>query len=70
MPQPQTIHVVVVGGVVQDVLGVPSGVEVHVLDYDIDSQSSERIQLSPIDGEPCSIAVYSQSPASQTNSPS
>jgi len=53
-----TIYVVVLGGVVQTVTSIPSGVEVVVLDYDVEDASAERLAISPLDGEPCALARY------------
>jgi hypothetical protein len=56
-PAPHTVFVVLEGGLVQEVRGIPPGVEVHVVDYDI--EGADELQVSPLDGEACVITEYS-----------
>jgi len=52
------IHVVVQGGVVQEVTDVPPGIGVQVLDYDVDRAECEHVTRSPLDGEPCVLTRF------------
>jgi hypothetical protein len=56
--KPHTIHVVVVGGLVQEVRNIPPGIEVQVVDYDIETVEDFDLQISPLDGAACSIQTY------------
>jgi len=53
-----TIHVVVAGGVVQEVRDIPSGLEVKVVDYDIEAVDEFDLQISPLDGAASSIRAF------------
>ena len=50
------ITVVVRGGVVADVSGIPKGVEVKIVDYDIDG--SEIGTLVDYDGESARVEIW------------
>ena len=52
------IQIVVQGGLVQDVRNVPPGIEVQVIDYDIEGAEAQCVEASPLDGEACCIATY------------
>ncbi|KAF0179579.1 MAG: hypothetical protein FD161_1196 [Limisphaerales bacterium] len=52
------IHVVVQGGLVQEVTDVPPGIGVQVVDYDVDRAGREHITRSPLDGEPCVLTKF------------
>lgn len=52
------IQVVVQGGAVQEVTDVPPGIDVHVVDYDVEQLEPERLQISPLDGEACVITKF------------
>jgi len=52
------IHVVVQGGVVQEVTDVPPGIGVQVVDYDVDRAEREHVTRSPLDGEPCVLTKF------------
>ena len=52
------IYVTVQGGLVQDVRNVPPGIEVRVIDYDIEGAEAQCVEPSPLDGEACVIATY------------
>ena len=54
----KTIYVTVEGGLVQDVTGVPDGIEVVVIDYDVECEEADRLDVSPLDGEPCEITSF------------
>jgi hypothetical protein len=54
----KTIYVTVEGGLVQDVTGVPDGIEVVVIDYDVECEGTDRLDVSPLDGEPCEITTF------------
>ncbi|MEI7733199.1 MAG: hypothetical protein WCO56_26750 [Verrucomicrobiota bacterium] len=57
------IYVTMDGGLVQEILNLPPGFEVQVIDYDIEGESDEdRIQVSPINGEACCLTTYENSP--------
>ena len=46
------------GGLVQDVTGVPDGIEVVVIDYDVELKDADRLDVSPLDDEPCVISTF------------
>lgn len=52
------IYVSVEHGVIQDVTGIPPGVQVIVLDYDIEGAAADELDLSPLDHQPCRISEY------------
>ncbi len=54
----RVIHVVVQGGVVQEVADVPPGIGVQVVDYDVDRAEREHLTRSPLDDEPCVLTKF------------
>ena len=54
----KTIYVTVEGGLVHDVIDVPEGIEVVVIDYDVECEDADRLHVSPLDGEPCAITTF------------
>lgn len=58
MPNQNEIYVVVEGGVVREVVGLPAKARVVVLDYDIEARELDQIQVSPLDGEACVITTF------------
>ena len=54
-----TIHVVVQGGAVQEVTDLPGGIAVRVVDYDVEQLAPERLEISPLDGEACTLTKFS-----------
>ena len=42
----------------QQVTSIPTGIEVVVIDYDVDLKEADRLDVSPLDGEPCEITTY------------
>ncbi len=49
---PTVIDVIVEGGVIQDIIGIPKGVTVRTIDYDIEGSDPDRLSPSPCgDGE-------------------
>lgn len=56
--QCHTIHVVVAGGLVQEIRDIPQGIEVKVVDYDIEAVDDFDLQISPLDGAACSICAF------------
>ena len=42
----------------QDVTSIPAGIEVVVIDYDVDIKEADRLDVSPLDGEPCEIITF------------
>jgi hypothetical protein len=64
---PHRIFISVEGGLVQEVTGVPAGVQVVVLDYDIEGVQADELETSPLDGQPCCLSEYdSTDPAAST----
>lgn len=54
--QPRNEVVILVeGGVVHEVVNLPANTNLTIIDYDVDGVEQERIQASPVDGEPCVI---------------
>jgi len=49
------IFIVVEGGVVHEVVNLPPGIHVAVVDYDTEGVEKERLEPSPVDGELCVI---------------
>jgi hypothetical protein len=49
------IFIVIEGGVVHEVVNLPSNINVTVIDYDADGVENERLAISPLDGELCVI---------------
>ena len=54
----QTIYVTVEGGLVQDVTSIPAGIEVVVIDYDVECEGADRLDVSQLDGEHCVISTF------------
>lgn len=55
---PRRIYVVVESGLFKEVRNIPPGVEVHCLDYDVEHLEPERLEISPLDGEACTITKF------------
>ena len=55
---PQPILVVVECGIFKEAHDIPRGFEVHCLDYDVEHLPPERLEISPIDGEACTITKF------------
>jgi hypothetical protein len=49
------IFVVMEGGLVHEVVNLPPNLNVTVIDYDIEGIDQDRITISPLDGELCTI---------------
>jgi hypothetical protein len=56
--QPPSIFVVVEEGYVKEVVGLPDGSQVTVLDYDVEGDDARQIEPSPLDGELCCITKF------------
>lgn len=54
----QEIHVILDGGIVQEVRHIPAGHRVLVLDMDVAGSDDDRIEPSPIDQKPCFITSF------------
>jgi hypothetical protein len=52
------IFLVIEGGVVHEVVNLPTNLTVTVIDYDVDGVERERRQISPLDGEVCVITKW------------
>ena len=55
---PKRIYVVVESGLFKEVRNIPPGLEIHCLDYDVENLEPERLAISPIDGEACTITKF------------
>jgi len=55
---PHRIYVVVESGLFKEVRDIPPGIEVHCLDYDVEHLPPERLEISPLDGEACTITKF------------
>jgi len=55
---PQPILVVVECGIFKEAHDIPRGFEVHCLDYDVEHLPPERLEISPLDGEACTITKF------------
>jgi hypothetical protein len=49
------IFILIEGGVVHEVVNLPSNINVTVIDYDTEGVEKERLEISPVDGELCVI---------------
>ena len=49
------IFVIMEGGVVHEIVNLPSNINVTVIDYDTEGVEKERLEISPVDGELCVI---------------
>jgi hypothetical protein len=67
--QSHTIHVVVAAGLVQEVRDIPPGLEVKVIDYDIETVEDFDLQISPLDGAACSIRTFHAEPGAMKQVP-
>lgn len=45
------LYIIMDGGIIQEVLNVPDGVDLQVIDYDVDGVDLDRITKSPLDPE-------------------
>lgn len=52
------VYVIVYGGVVQDIINVPKGIKIHVLDHDIDGCDESNLSTNPFTKERCSLAIF------------
>lgn len=58
-----TITVTVLGGVVQDITNIPEGVQVKLMDYDIECLTEDELQeKTELDenGERCFVSIWSE----------
>ena len=53
--KPLEIFVIMDGGLVHEIVNLPANIIVTVLDYDIEGVEKERLEISPVDGELCTI---------------
>jgi hypothetical protein len=53
--KPLEIFVIMDGGLVHEIVNLPPNIIVTVLDYDIEGVEKERLEISPVDGELCTI---------------
>ena len=52
------IYVTVEGGLVTDIENIPDGIEVHVIDKDVEGENQQNLSISPIDGDACCISEF------------
>ena len=43
------------GGVIHEIVDLPDNINVTVIDYDTEGVEKERLEISPVDGELCTI---------------
>ena len=53
--KPVEIFVIMDGGLVHEIVNLPPNIIVTVLDYDTEGVEKERLEISPVDGELCTI---------------
>jgi hypothetical protein len=53
--KPLEIFVIMEGGVVHEIVGLPLHIKVTVIDYDTEGVEKARLEISPVDGELCVI---------------
>lgn len=57
-PLTPPILVIMQGGLVQDVVNIPPGLTVQVIDYDTEGEEDERLEISPLDGHLCCLSTF------------
>ena len=66
LAQPHRIIVVVEGGLIQDIVGIPSGVKIEVRDFDVEGTDPEYHELkTTLDGEEYVSSVWEPIPEEQ-----
>jgi hypothetical protein len=53
--KPVEIFVIMDGGLIHEIVNLPPNIMVTVLDYDTEGVEKERLEISPVDGELCTI---------------
>jgi hypothetical protein len=53
--KPLEIFVIMDGGLIHEIVNLPPNIIVTVLDYDTEGVEKERLEISPVDGELCTI---------------
>ena len=43
------------GGVIHEIVNLPPNINVTVIDYDTEGVEEDRLEISPVDGELCTI---------------
>src|ERR1017187_5153294 len=61
------IQIVVEGGGVHEVLHLPPGVNLTIIDFDVEGVEAERIEPSPIGGQPSVISHYTSDATAASN---
>ena len=61
------IQIVVEGGVVHEVLHLPPGVNLTIIDCDVEGVAAERIEPSPIDDQPSVLSHYTGDATTASN---
>ena len=54
----KTIYVTMDGGLVQNVTNIPAGIEVVVIEYDVEPKDADRMDVTPLNGELCCLTSY------------
>jgi len=52
------IRILIEGGVVHEVLDVPTDIQITILDYDTEGADEECLEISPVDGKLCAISRF------------
>jgi hypothetical protein len=52
------IYIVIEGGLVRRVENIPNGMQVQVIDKDIEGSDLGKVRISPIDGDACLIETF------------
>src|SRR5438874_1033187 len=55
---PKEIFVILEGGMVHEIKNLPPGINVTVLDYDLDGVEAKFLKTSPVDGQLCVIRKW------------
>ena len=53
--KPLEIFVIMEGGVIHEIVNLPPNINVTVIDYDTEGVEEDRLEISPVDGELCTI---------------
>ena len=55
---PHRIYVAVEGGLLKEAHDIPRGCKVVCIDYDVEHLPPERLEISPLDGQACTITTF------------
>ncbi len=56
--KPHPIYITLEGGLAQAVTNVLPGIQIIIVDYDIEGADNDSLSPSPLDGKPCCLSTY------------